>query len=159
MDRGAWWATVHGVAKSRTRLSTEAQVIIKNYWINLSSTMNSRVSSFFLGQVELQEWRKELQPWGKPELREQDSESGLPWTLVVQWLGLICGGMGLLHGLRTKILGAAWPGQQKTPKDSKFQKEHEGLEMRKVALTFWCQTWVSLEASKRWVKTAFIWQA
>ena len=22
MDRGAWWATVHGVAKSRTRLST-----------------------------------------------------------------------------------------------------------------------------------------
>ena len=21
MDRGAWWATVHGVAKSRTRLS------------------------------------------------------------------------------------------------------------------------------------------
>ena len=25
MDRGAWWATVHGVAKSRTRLSTRAQ--------------------------------------------------------------------------------------------------------------------------------------
>ena len=23
MDRGAWWATVHGVAESRTRLSTE----------------------------------------------------------------------------------------------------------------------------------------
>ena len=22
MDRGAWWATVHGAAKSRTRLST-----------------------------------------------------------------------------------------------------------------------------------------
>ena len=22
MDRGAWWATVHGVARSRTRLST-----------------------------------------------------------------------------------------------------------------------------------------
>ena len=22
MDRGAWWATVHGVAKSRTQLST-----------------------------------------------------------------------------------------------------------------------------------------
>ena len=25
MDRGAWWATVHGVAKSRTRLSDQAQ--------------------------------------------------------------------------------------------------------------------------------------
>ena len=23
MDRGAWWATVHGVTKSRTRLSTQ----------------------------------------------------------------------------------------------------------------------------------------
>ena len=23
-DRGAWWATVHGVAKNRTRLSTQA---------------------------------------------------------------------------------------------------------------------------------------
>ena len=26
MDRGAWWATVHGVAKSRTRLSTHTLV-------------------------------------------------------------------------------------------------------------------------------------
>ena len=25
MDRGAWWATVHGGAKSRTRLSDSAQ--------------------------------------------------------------------------------------------------------------------------------------
>ena len=25
MDRGAWWATVHGVAKSRTRPSGQAQ--------------------------------------------------------------------------------------------------------------------------------------
>ena len=25
MDRGAWWATVHGAAKSQTRLSDEAQ--------------------------------------------------------------------------------------------------------------------------------------
>ena len=24
MDKGAWWATVHGVAKSRTRLSAHA---------------------------------------------------------------------------------------------------------------------------------------
>ena len=24
MDRGAWWATVHGVAKSQTRLSDSA---------------------------------------------------------------------------------------------------------------------------------------
>ena len=27
MDRGAWWATVHGVAESRTQLSTEYMCI------------------------------------------------------------------------------------------------------------------------------------
>ena len=27
MDRGSWWAPVHGVTKSQTRLSTEAQLI------------------------------------------------------------------------------------------------------------------------------------
>ena len=27
MDRGAWWATVHGVAKSQTRLSRHADSI------------------------------------------------------------------------------------------------------------------------------------
>ena len=28
MDRGAWWATVHGVAKSQTRLSKHTHTII-----------------------------------------------------------------------------------------------------------------------------------
>ena len=28
MDRGAWWATVHGVAKSRTRLSDFAFILL-----------------------------------------------------------------------------------------------------------------------------------
>ena len=28
MDRGAWWATVHGVTTSRTRLSSKAQHIL-----------------------------------------------------------------------------------------------------------------------------------
>ena len=27
MDRGAWWATVHGVAKSQTRLSIQHSLI------------------------------------------------------------------------------------------------------------------------------------
>ena len=27
MDRGAWWATVHGVAKSRTQLSTHEHIL------------------------------------------------------------------------------------------------------------------------------------
>ena len=28
MDRGAWWATVHGVAKSQTRLSTHVIMLV-----------------------------------------------------------------------------------------------------------------------------------
>ena len=31
MDRGAWWATVHRVAKSRTRLSDFTSIMIKVY--------------------------------------------------------------------------------------------------------------------------------
>ena len=30
MDRGAWWATVHGVTKSWTRLSDETTIHLKN---------------------------------------------------------------------------------------------------------------------------------
>ena len=34
MDRGTWWATVHGVAKNRTRLSNQiAAATLKNYKI------------------------------------------------------------------------------------------------------------------------------
>ena len=32
MDRGAWWATVHGVAKSRTRLSNFPSLTSHQMW-------------------------------------------------------------------------------------------------------------------------------
>ena len=35
MDRGAWWATVHGVAKSRTRLSNTTTTKDNNHWIHV----------------------------------------------------------------------------------------------------------------------------
>ena len=31
MDRGAWWATVHGVAKGRTQLGVNAHTLNLNY--------------------------------------------------------------------------------------------------------------------------------
>ena len=31
MDRGAWWATVHGVTKSQTRLSERAQTVTESH--------------------------------------------------------------------------------------------------------------------------------
>ena len=36
MDRGAWWATVHGVAKSRTRLSEFTSLHFTFFMVQLS---------------------------------------------------------------------------------------------------------------------------
>ena len=36
MDRGAWWATVHGIAKSQTQLSTHATCLLKTVFSALS---------------------------------------------------------------------------------------------------------------------------
>ena len=36
MDRGAWWATIHGVAKSRTRLSDFCVCVLNIFWHCLS---------------------------------------------------------------------------------------------------------------------------
>ena len=55
MDRGAWWATVHGVAKSRTqlkRLSTHActtliQKVSEKRW-----SMKERVTAYMSGKQE-----------------------------------------------------------------------------------------------------------
>ena len=33
MDRGAWWVTVHGVAKIQTQLSTHTVFIFGNHWL------------------------------------------------------------------------------------------------------------------------------
>ena len=40
MDRGAWWGTVHGVAKSRTRLSNFTSHI--GYYINMKSATSDK---------------------------------------------------------------------------------------------------------------------
>ena len=40
MDTGAWWATVHGVAKSQTRLSDFTFTLVKYYrvWVEFQSS-------------------------------------------------------------------------------------------------------------------------
>jgi len=39
MDRGSWWATVHGVAKSRTRLSNFSLLLLHIYTVEYFSAM------------------------------------------------------------------------------------------------------------------------
>ena len=47
MDRGSWWATVHGVAKSRTRLMTSLSLyVIKWFFIRVLSLHNWEMSLF-----------------------------------------------------------------------------------------------------------------
>ena len=48
MDRGAWWATVHGVAKSQTRLSDKLfHFSVYNWMIQLPIFVSFYVSGFF----------------------------------------------------------------------------------------------------------------
>ena len=95
MDRGAWWAIIHEVAKSRTRLSA-----------NTHTSANSKRSPFEL---------MHSQPWGtcwKVETGTASPKSHLVGpSLVVQWLRLLtstAGGVGSILGWEAKIPHALW---------------------------------------------------
>ena len=51
MDRGAWWATVHGVAKSRTRLSTHEQLLIRSKSLRPAQYLKVRELDLLTGVV------------------------------------------------------------------------------------------------------------
>ena len=56
MDRGAWWAIVHGVAESNTTAATEQVGTMKSAWLSESSCGSSPLHSFpilegFLGKT------------------------------------------------------------------------------------------------------------
>ena len=46
MDRGAWWATVHGIAKSQTQLSTHATCLLKTVVFQLSAVLVVKLDVF-----------------------------------------------------------------------------------------------------------------
>ena len=59
MDRGAWWAAIHGVAKNRTRLNTRARAHTHthththttNFKVKLAATSESGISDYQLSGV------------------------------------------------------------------------------------------------------------
>ena len=66
MDRGAWWATVHGVAKSQTQLKQLKQTHIRNQrtpgW-NIVKTCCRRLANLlFFSQYLSQKERQEEEP-------------------------------------------------------------------------------------------------
>ena len=63
MDRGAWWATVHGVAKSQTRLKrlhrhahrdcqqNEPSLTIRKSTINIHFLFGKQITSWLLTEI------------------------------------------------------------------------------------------------------------
>ena len=58
MDGGAWWAIVHGVAKSRTRLSDFTFTFTALYF-----HIDKLCSSVKLGERSLIKWHREKRSW------------------------------------------------------------------------------------------------
>ena len=69
MDRGAWWATVQGVAKSQTRLSD-------------SHTLCTALYSCWGASSQIVQWRE-------PESGQQEAQVGQcsAWSLLVAQAG------------------------------------------------------------------------
>ena len=68
MDEGAWWAAVHGVAKSRTRLSdftftfTSIEVV-SPFLPRPESYLTLAMSLCLAGLVTVQQWHESVLPW------------------------------------------------------------------------------------------------
>ena len=83
MDRGAWWATVQGVTKSRTRLSNFTHLMNKTAirLLNKSSLMTQTVNSL---PAVWEIWVQSL-GWEDPLEKETATHSSIvawriPWT-------------------------------------------------------------------------------
>ena len=77
MDRGVWWAVVHGVAKSRARLSDEHLLT----YMSLSSLLAQMVKCL---RTMWEAWVRFL-GWGDPLEKEMATHSStlawkIPWT-------------------------------------------------------------------------------
>ena len=71
MDRGAWWATVHGVTKSQTRLSDGAckyQYVCYFCLMNSASTRGVEVSVRHPGE--------DIWAWAWPKIWQEDKDVG-----------------------------------------------------------------------------------
>ena len=49
MDRGVWWATVHGVPKSQIRLSNKHNILTGNFFSCLSALVHTALGMTQLG--------------------------------------------------------------------------------------------------------------
>ena len=96
MDRGAWWATVHGVAKSRTRLSDLIQTYMTDFLVvSLSGpVVKNHLSMQGIQVLSLaRELRTHKENSGCPPKKEgREGQLGVwaIWKLSVSTLQIIC---------------------------------------------------------------------
>ena len=65
MDRGAWWATVHGVAKNQTqliRLSTQHNHPLQYSWASLVAQLVKNLPAMW--QTRVDPWVEKIS-WGR----------------------------------------------------------------------------------------------
>ena len=106
MDRGAWWSTVHGVAKSRTRLSDLTNYFYKRHWCRQTSlpyithayktrgSVPSRTPHTCTSHHTHAFWTQSLShPRSIMKLKTSGSEagdSGVGWRMERKYLDGIC---------------------------------------------------------------------
>ena len=61
MDRGTWWATVHGVAKSWTQLSTHIEILDSQFMVQLKTPrINSTSQVYYSHRIYWQGERRQI---------------------------------------------------------------------------------------------------
>ena len=79
MDKGAWWTTVHGVAKSRTRLSSQNKQTNKNKYLRIQLPKVLRAS--LVAQMV-----KNLHAMQETWILEDPLEKGMaPHSSILAW--------------------------------------------------------------------------
>ena len=98
MDRGAWWATVHGVAKSQTQLSNQTTTVVT--LLSLQSEKLNLCSSFiiFCGRCSTSMFQRNKR-------RTQKSQSQKTFAYIslqndVKWSSLVSRETRILHRSR-----------------------------------------------------------
>ena len=78
MDGGAWWATVHGVAKSRTQLSNFTFTTLHFTW--------QPTPLYFPGESQGQRSLVGCHPWGHTELDTTEAAPAAAAAAAPVWL-------------------------------------------------------------------------
>ena len=159
MNRGAWWATVHGVAKSWTWLSMHTHIIYNNFLsknlfkkqrrLNQWAKHTSQKLRTTIQRTEKQRKNKYINQWNKANaIKKTHSHQYQQWEQC--WSGVtdsswpardllelhpkVLGPRGFL-GLKPSALGArkvALPQNHRLQKDSKDVRDNFGQQIWKL---------------------------